>query len=631
MISRRFYRRSVEMTKRFNGVEHQKRQTVIQTTEKVKNPKHIKMNESKKFYTQQLHIFKQKLKKINKQLLIIGFLRLIVFLTTAFAVYHFFGTNKSLFLAAVIGIAVFLFLVSKYTNLQHKKQKIKALIKINKTEMQILNGDFSNLPLGKEFNNPQHEFSNDIDLFGKNSFFQQLNRTATKSGMQYLAKHLTENAISDILSKQQANKELANKVKWRQQFSATASLVNTETNSDEIVHFIQNHESFLPKIMHYLPSLFLGVSVLLFGLNYFQVLPFKITIIWLVLGLLISGKYVKKIQFLSSQISKAGDTFKQYFKLLQLIENEEFTSDLLQKKQREIKYDSKKASDILKELAKYIDALDQRNNILFALLGNGFALWDIKQTYKIEKWINTYKNQVNNWFEVIAFFDAHNSYGNYIFNHDQYVFPQLTNTEYTINAKALGHPLLPKEKRIDNDFSIADNHFYIVTGANMAGKSTFLRTVSLSIVMANVGLPVCANSFQYKPIKLITSMRTDDSLSEDTSYFFSELKRLKFIVDKIRQENYFIILDEILKGTNSHDKAIGSKKFVQKLVKSNATGIIATHDLSLCETANELKQVKNYYFDAQIIDNELYFDYSFKEGICQNMNASFLLNKMGIV
>ena len=589
------------------------------------------MKESENFYTQQLQIFNQKLKQVNRQLLIIGILRLIVFLATAFSVYYFFGTSKSLILASIIGIAIFLFLVSKYTNLQHKKQKIKALININKTELQVLNGDFSNLPLGEEFNDTRHEFSNDIDLFGKKSFFQQLNRTATKSGMQYLAKHLTENAISGILNKQQANRELANKVKWRQQFSATASLVNTETNSDEIVHFIQNHESFLPKIMHYLPSLFLGVSVLLFGLNYFQVLPFKITIIWLVLGLLISGKYVKKIQLLSSQISKAGDTFKQYFKLLQLIETEMFSSDLLQKKQEETKHDSLKVSDILKELAKYIDALDQRNNILFALLGNGFALWDIKQTYKIEKWVNTYKNQVNNWFDVIAFFDAHNSYGNYIFNHNQYVFPQLSGTEYTINAKALGHPLLPKEMRIDNDFIIADNHFYIVTGANMAGKSTFLRTVSLSIVMANVGLPVCAKSFQYKPIKLITSMRTDDSLSEDTSYFFSELKRLKFIVDKIRQENYFIILDEILKGTNSHDKAIGSKKFVQKLVKSNATGIIATHDLSLCETANELKQVTNYYFDAQIIDNELYFDYSFKEGICQNMNASFLLNKMGIV
>jgi DNA mismatch repair ATPase MutS len=165
----------------------------------------------------------------------------------------------------------------------------------------------------------------------------------------------------------------------------------------------------------------------------------------------------------------------------------------------------------------------------------------------------------------------------------------------------------------------------------MAGKSTFLRTVSLHMVMANMGLPVCAHSSVYSPIKLITSMRTSDSLTDDSSYFFSELTRLKYIVDAIKEDNYFIILDEILKGTNSTDKAIGSRKFVEKLVASHATGIIATHDLSLCEIEKELDEVENYYFDAQIIDDELYFDYTFKKGICQNMNASFLLKKMEIV
>ena len=165
----------------------------------------------------------------------------------------------------------------------------------------------------------------------------------------------------------------------------------------------------------------------------------------------------------------------------------------------------------------------------------------------------------------------------------------------------------------------------------MAGKSTFLRTVSLAIVMANMGLPVCAEKFEYSPIKLITSMRTTDSLADDESYFFSELKRLKFIVEEIKSENYFIILDEILKGTNSTDKAIGSKKFVQKLVASNSTGIIATHDLSLCEIEKELSEIENYYFDAEIINNELFFDYKLKDGVCKNMNASFLLKKMEIV
>ena len=211
------------------------------------------------------------------------------------------------------------------------------------------------------------------------------------------------------------------------------------------------------------------------------------------------------------------------------------------------------------------------------------------------------------------------------------LYPKLIKNKQIVLAEYIGHPLLNTSKRVNNNFSIDNQQFFIITGANMAGKSTFLRTISLAVVMANMGLPVCAKSFQYSPVKLITSMRTSDSLADDESYFFSELKRLKFIVEEIKEENYFIVLDEILKGTNSTDKAIGSKKFVKKLVGSNSTGVIATHDLSLCEIENELTEVQNYYFDAEIIDDELHFDYKLKNGICKNMNASFLLKKMDIV
>ena len=233
--------------------------------------------------------------------------------------------------------------------------------------------------------------------------------------------------------------------------------------------------------------------------------------------------------------------------------------------------------------------------------------------------------------KLFLFFDAYNSLGNYAFNHPQYVFPKITENNTVIKAESLGHPLLDVNKRVDSNLLINVQQFFIVTGANMAGKSTFLRTVSLHIVMANMGLPVCAKTSEYSPVKLITSMRTTDSLTDDSSYFFSELTRLKFIVDEIVKEPYFIALDEILKGTNSTDKAIGSRKFVEKLVASNATGIIATHDLSLCDIENELDEVKNYYFDAEITNDELHFDFTFKEGICKNMNASFLLKKMKII
>ncbi len=332
-----------------------------------------------------------------------------------------------------------------------------------------------------------------------------------------------------------------------------------------------------------------------------------------------------------SETDQIRDTFKQYHQLLNEIENQNFKAKNLIENQELINSENQKASVIFKKFARILDAFDQRNNIVIAVFGNGLFLIELNNAFRVEKWIKKYKHTVEKWFKAVAYFDAQNSLANFAFNHNNFVFPELTSKENAIRSKGLGHPLLDAKKRIDNDFIIDNEQFFIVTGANMAGKSTFLRTVSLSIVMANCGLPVCATKFKYQPIKLITSMRTSDSLTEDESYFYSELKRLKFIVDEIKSEKYFIILDEILKGTNSKDKAIGSKQFVEKLTKSKSTGIIATHDVSLCELENEFSTIKNFYFDAEIIKDELHFDYKLKNGICKNMNASFLLKKMEIV
>ena len=384
--------------------------------------------------------------------------------------------------------------------------------------------------------------------------------------------------------------------------------------------------------MSWLPMVFGLASIVLFVLTVLGFITNQALIgYWLFLGLGITGRYLKKINILASNTNKVKDTFRQYASLLDLIENESFSSELLKQKQKQIQSGDKKASEIFKAFSKSLDALDNRNNLIGAIFGNGYFLTDIKNSYQIEQWIAQYTNKVSDWFEVVSFFDAYNSLGNYGYNHPEFVFPEIVKAGSVIKAEHLGHPLLNKDKRVDSDLTIENEQFFIVTGANMAGKSTFLRTVSLHIVMANVGLPICAKSSQYSPVKLITSMRTSDSLIDDSSYFFSELTRLKFIVDAIQKEPYFIVLDEILKGTNSTDKAIGSRKFVEKLVASNATGIIATHDLSLCEISKALDDVKNYYFDAEIVNDELHFDYTLKEGVCQNMNASFLLKKMEII
>ncbi len=587
------------------------------------------------FYINEKQSFQNELKEVKRKLTQSSILRLLVFCAICFGIYFFYGNLQILIPALLLGVIIFFSLVRRYAALTDEKKKLLALISINETEIEALHGNVSKLETGKEFEDQAHKFSYDIDLFGRGSFFQYLNRTVLVSGKKLLAKLLTSNHTENIVSKQEVIKELTAKPEWRQDFSATGSLVLTEFSAEEILNWLQRHKKFVPAAMRFLPWVFSVISIAIFILNYLELVPFSVTVVWFFLGLGITGIYVKKINVFYHNVSKAKDTFKQYHQLLHLIETEDFTSAVLIQKQKEIKTETKKASEIFREFSKMLDAFDQRNNMLIGIFANGFALRDLQLCYKLEQWITTYLHQVEKWFEVIAFYDAYNSFANYSFNHPKHSFPIVNEAAFIIDAKNLGHPLISEKVRVNNNFTIENEQFFIITGANMAGKSTFLRTVSLSIIMANSGLPVCAESFRYTPIKLVTSMRTSDSLTDDTSYFFSELKRLKMIVDEIGNtsvsSNYFIILDEILKGTNSTDKAIGSRKFVERLVASQSTGIIATHDLSLCEIANELPEVINHYFDAEIIDDELHFDYKFKDGICKNMNASFLLKKMNIV
>ncbi len=593
------------------------------------------MQDPLEFYTLSIQQFEEKLHQLKKQLAASSTIRLLVFLSIGFGIYFFFGNPKAMIAIAVVGFVLFLYLVSRHADLQYKRDLIVQLIAINTTEINVLKRDYLSLDEGREFIDPTHAYSYDIDLFGRGSFFQYINRTSIEEGRKKLFKTLTENSIDNIEQKQETIKELASKPKWRQQFSAIASLVKVQHATQDIVKWIHNYEAVFSKSIRLLPTIFSVISLTIIGLVSFNILNFNILVVWFFIGLSVTGIFLKRINVIYRDADKAKDTFKQYHQLLNEIETVSFNSGILREKQTAIKTETKKASAIFASFSKILDALDQRNNVFIAILGNALFLRDTQQAYKVEQWIKTYRNKVENWFNVIAFFDAQNSLSNVAFNHPTYSFPIIQQGDDVVHAKQLGHPLLKSEQRIDNDYLIRQEEFFIITGANMAGKSTFLRTVSLSIVMANIGLPVCANSYTYNPIQLITSMRTSDSLTDDASYFFSELKRLKFIVDKInpkaKENKYFVILDEILKGTNSTDKAIGSKKFVEKLVASNSTGIIATHDLSLCETEKTLPQIRNYYFDAEIINDELHFDYKLKNGICKNMNASFLLKKMEIV
>ena len=334
-------------------------------------------------------------------------------------------------------------------------------------------------------------------------------------------------------------------------------------------------------------------------------------------------------QFFGQNGANIADLFRadqMYRKVLSIAESLDIIHN------RFYRSDGQTASSIIKKLSGHIGALNQRFSAIGVIL-NIFTLRDTRMAIKLEKWKIEHGEDTERWFEALALFDAYCSLGGFAFNHPEYIYPEIADVYFKMEGKALGHPLLRRDICVKNDIEIRKSPwFLIITGANMAGKSTYLRTIGVNYLLGCIGAPVCAASLTLYPARMVISLRTSDSLASNESYFFAELKRLKMIIDRLQQgEQLFIILDEILKGTNSIDKQKGSLALMKQLVANQACGIIATHDLALGELEKEFpNQIKNYRFEADIQDNELTFSYQLREGIAQNMNACFLMKKMGI-
>lgn len=589
------------------------------------------MNNQQEFYTKKKAEAESQRFELKKKASTLAWARGILFVVGAAGVYSFWSLLSTYWPILILLVGVFLWLVKKYQEVKKNISFIDNIIEINQTEIDIYNGQTESRKKGSEYLNPDHAFSNDIDLFGEGSFFQFINRTTTLKGERLLVENLTKNDIHNIEDKQEEIKELAEKSEFRQRFTAQSMMVELKSNSSKLLTWFDEQSKRNPSSKKWLVFSFSLISIALILLSYFQFIDSNIVMYWFFIGLGITAFRLKVTNGIAANAEKYTDMVSQYSSLIENIEEEDFKSKRLIQIKNNIRTEDLKASVILKDLEKIINGLNNRRSILISVLLNGFFLYDYYFVDKFDQWIANYTDNLRSWFDSIYHIDSVNSLAGYAFNHPKYIFPKLTKSGSIINATELGHPQISEAKRVNNDITIDEKQFIIITGANMAGKSTFLRTISLHIALANSGLPAAAKSFNYKPIKLISSMRTSDSLKDQESYFFSELKRLKYIIDTIQSEDHFVVLDEILKGTNSKDKEEGSKKFVKKLTESGATGIIATHDLSLCELSQEHDQVSNKYFDAEIKDDELFFDYKFKDGVCHNMNASFLLRKMEIV
>ena len=343
--------------------------------------------------------------------------------------------------------------------------------------------------------------------------------------------------------------------------------------------------------------------------------------------------YWKQISDYFQFFGRKSELLSKYVSLLQFIEEKEFKSELLCEMQNRISQ-PESAGKVFKKLKNRVGQFEYRQNILVGFFMNSFLLWDIRCVYKLWKWHNLHHKKLEVWIDVISETDAFISLANFANNHPGFVFPEIREGEFSFRAKNLGHPLLNENVRVNNDFDMTGwSKVMIITGANMAGKSTFLRTVGVNLILARTGAPVCAENMIFTPIEIYTNMRTTDSLLKDESYFYAELKRIKGVLDWLQKgECIFVILDEMLKGTNSVDKLNGSKELLRKLVQFESVSLIATHDLKLSEMEKEFpQQVFNKCFEIRIENNELVFDYKLTDGVTKTMNATFLMKKMGII
>lgn len=592
----------------------------------------------KGIYADKIATTKAKLSKVQKQIYNISTIRLLLFVAAIAGVIYFWSSGWAVIGAVLMVTFVpFLALVKHHNKLFYKKEYLEKKIEINEQEIKALNYDTSSFDNGKEFIDPAHLYTYDLDVFGERSLFQAINRTSTDLGKTHLAgwfnRHLERK--EEIEKRQEAIRELTPELQFRQRFRILGLLYKGKiADKDEIISWAQSPSYYRSKaVLRMLPAIILGTNIVLIALAMLGITTFTVVGIVFTSFFFISLGFSKGITKVQSLYGKKMQILGTYARLIQLIEEKEVNAGILKEIKELVGTNKKTASQSVKQLSNLMNALDQRSNMLMLFVLNGLMFWELKQIMKIEAWKENCSGDLPQWLEAIERMDALCSLATFAYNNPDFSYPEITNKLFHLEAKALGHPLMNRNKCVRNDISMEKRpYFIIITGANMAGKSTYLRTIGVNFLLACIGAPVFAEEMKVCPVKLITSLRTNDSLTDNESYFFAELKRLKLIIDKLNAgEELFIILDEILKGTNSIDKQKGSIALITQFMELQANGIIATHDLLLGTLVNNFPQnISNYRFEADITNNELTFSYKLREGVAQNMNACFLMKKMGI-
>lgn len=542
-----------------------------------------------------------------------------------------------------LGVALcVLFLYFYIRNLDTKNDRkiadASALKLVYEKEVAYQTGDYTKFDAGERYLQPTHPFTFDLDVFGQGSLFQRINRTISSGGSDYLAESLsgkweslpTAELLKHIEQRVEAIGELAGNEPFLSQFKAQGAEKPIDTAAVKeafgSIHALQIPSYFgnpTFRILLYANLVGFYLSIFLSIGNFVPAfLPLWWGIFNFFLATFCTHKYIKLV---NEAISKLKDQVRGYVNMASLIEKQSFTAAHL----CELKANLSGAMASFGQLERILQKIDNRSNEIGIVLFNCFGLLDITIVRHFLRWQRTYEPITDQWIGASSVFDALVSMGTFRLNEDEAQEATIIDSSgVSYKARSIYHPFLG-EKAVRNNFDIQNHEYYIITGANMAGKSTFLRTLGVNYILAMNGLPVFAEEMRVSVFRLFTNMRTTDDLTHGISYFNAELLRLKQLIASLDPNvPSLIILDEILKGTNSLDKLNGSRLFLEYISERNVTGVIATHDLELSKLEDENPQrFHNYSFEIEL-GTDVTYTYKIGRGVARNQNATFLLKQI---
>ncbi len=588
-------------------------------------------------YEQNISLLSDQQKALRSRMSLIAWSRLLVVVMLILLCWYLRSISLfSMILAGLILLALFLRLVIIAGRYKAQLRNTDLLLQINLQELEIAAGQYIQRPDGAQFMPPLHDFASDLDLFGRASLYQYINRTTSEQGNLTISQWLlSPSDVDTVMERQEAARELAPAHGWRQQFQAHGMLEKVKTATEEkIGRWLKEKNQFMGaqwKLFRFSgPAFMLGATACWAAdlLSTSRLLQF--IALFFILSSLISRKVT--LQYL--QLDKIVPEINTLLSVVQWIESAQWKSTLLLHAQRLCtSRNEQPASAEINKLKSILNRLEYRMNPMVFLPLNIFLFWDLQQVLALEQWKTRNGETIDGWFKAMQTVEALSTLATLHFNHPGWTYPVFVPEEGALEVTDAGHPLIAQNKRVTSSFSTTGlGKIALITGSNMAGKSTFLRSIGINLVLAMMGAPVCATGLRLAPLRVISSMRVTDNLEENTSTFYAELKKLRHIIEEVnKKEKVFLLLDEILRGTNSLDRHTGSKALVEQLIRRQATGIVATHDIELAALHNTVPHnITNYHFDVQVANDELYFDYRLKEGVCQSLNASILMKKIGI-